>query len=340
MDHRIGVAAVQTALELAVRNRYGDAVCREVLLGCVNPSFTAVRGVLQLNVIILNVCRRYGSVHLVDLRPQCDLQCGFQCIGIGVLLLQHFRNGQLGFLCAELHGGRFQRNVIGDIRNGDGVAAVLIVHDRQIVLVAIVADRTETIRTVYLERREVLSALGRYGKGNRTSFANLVLIAVIIRDFLYYCYGVACAALRNAVQNQRFKCNLNLGILAQIFDGERVGQVILNRAVDHPHLYHVVSIRCYAQNDLFALLHLNAGFGGGVDSLERIAVTCLSDQRAVCVADRFQRNELACRKVCCNCVTLGYIVQSQRQTAVALVLSVQTVRYWFSFGTAVRTTLA
>ena len=95
---------------------------------------------------------------------------------------------------------------------------------------------------------------------------------------------------------------------------------ILNRAVDRPLLYHVFICRCYSQNDLLALLHLNTGFGGGVDGLKCVAVAGLSGQRAIFAADRFQRNKLACRKVCCNFVTLGYIVQRQRQTAVALVL--------------------
>ena len=101
MDHRIGVAVVQAALQIAVRDRYGDAACREVLLGRIQPSLTAIFGVLQLNVIILNVRRRYGSILLVDLRPQRE----FQRVNICIRAFQFTRKGQGILNSLELHGG-------------------------------------------------------------------------------------------------------------------------------------------------------------------------------------------------------------------------------------------
>ena len=212
---------------------------------------------------------------------------------------------------------------MGDILNGDGIAAVLIVHNRQLVLATIIADRTETILIVYLECGEILSAYRCYGEGDRAVLADFSLRLGIVRCTLDIGNRPAVAACRDCKACIPLKRNLNCSRLAQIFDGECVGQVILNRAVDRPLLYHVVCFRSDSQNDLFALLYLNTGIGGGVDGLKCIAVASLSGQRAICAADRFQRNKLACRKVCCNCVRLGHIVQRQIQTAVALGFAVQ-----------------
>ena len=123
-----------------------------------------------------------------------------------------------------------------DILNGDGIAAVLIVHNRQLVLIAIIADRTETIRTVYLECREILSAYRCYGEGDRAVLADFSLRLGIVRCTLDIGNRPAVAACRDCKACIPLKRNLNRGILVQIFDGECVGQVILNRAVDRPLL--------------------------------------------------------------------------------------------------------
>ena len=160
----------------------------------------AVLSILQHNVEQSRLAVGDVAVDLLYLCTQSILQFG----NSGVLVLQLRGNGtQFLRECLEFQSGGSQGDVLLHIGHGDGIAAVAVVPDGQLVFGAAGAGGSQAVNAVDLQLCQIFTAVGGHSEGHGAPVTDLIGGAVVRRRLDDVADGVAYAVVRDGAHGRR-----------------------------------------------------------------------------------------------------------------------------------------